>query len=340
MPPRIFIGGTGRSGTTMLYQSLGRHPSVHIFPRETRFMVDPDGLMDLVDALTVRFSPLRAAESLYRFERLMRVYLTEPNRQPYQGFDLASWFGGNDYYQRLDSFCNQISQEQFEGRSWMNTPDYEGRLVIWAKKIQALRQQLQKQPVVPFQLIHPRNGLEIVRYFPDRQEILRLASGFVDDLFMQAAKHENCSTWCEKTPQNILHIDFLQELFPHSVFIHIKRDPRGVVYSFVRQAWAPNDLAAACNYLKSIYSRWYQIRQNIENLHLSYLEIKLEDLAANPHEMLAQVQTFCHLEPFLLDADSYDIQKVNYWRSEMSRAELAIINERLGEDILAMGYEL
>ena len=340
MPPRIFIGGTGRSGTTILYRSLGCHPAVHTFPRETRFIVDPDGLMDLVDALTVRYSPLRAAEALYRFKRLMHVYLTESNRQPYQGFDLATWFGGTAYNQRVNDFCNQLSQWRFEGRSWMTTPDYEGRLVTWAKKIQGIRQRLQRQPVVPFQLTYPRDGLAIVRYFPNRQIIIRQAADFVEALFMEAAQRENRSTWCEKTPQNLHHIDFLHELFPNSVFIHIKRDPRGVVYSFVRQKWAPNDLAAACNYLQGIYNRWYKIRQNIESIGLSYLEIKLEDLATQPHDTLTEVQEFCQLEPMSLDPDSYDIKKVNYWRFAMSRDELSMVNERLADDILAMDYKL
>ena len=50
--PRIFVTGTGRSGTWILYRALGCHEAIHILPREMRFIIDPDGLMDLVDALT------------------------------------------------------------------------------------------------------------------------------------------------------------------------------------------------------------------------------------------------------------------------------------------------
>jgi hypothetical protein len=58
--PRIFVGGTGRSGTWLLYQALGSHKSVHTFPAELRFIIDPGGLIGLVDDLTIRYSPARA----------------------------------------------------------------------------------------------------------------------------------------------------------------------------------------------------------------------------------------------------------------------------------------
>ncbi len=47
--PPIFIGGTGRSGTTILGRLLGSHSAVSLIPIETRFLVDGRGLLDLVD---------------------------------------------------------------------------------------------------------------------------------------------------------------------------------------------------------------------------------------------------------------------------------------------------
>lgn len=45
----IFVGGTGRSGTTLTARLLGASCFVHSIPIEIRFHVDPDGLTDVID---------------------------------------------------------------------------------------------------------------------------------------------------------------------------------------------------------------------------------------------------------------------------------------------------
>ena len=50
--PPLFVGGTGRSGTTIVAKVLGAHPGYYMIPFETRFLVDPGGLIDLVDGRT------------------------------------------------------------------------------------------------------------------------------------------------------------------------------------------------------------------------------------------------------------------------------------------------
>ena len=51
MPP-VFIGGTGRSGTTATARLLGAHPACHNIPVELRFITDPGGLCDLAHGRT------------------------------------------------------------------------------------------------------------------------------------------------------------------------------------------------------------------------------------------------------------------------------------------------
>jgi Sulfotransferase family len=58
-PPPIFVGGTGRSGTTVLGRLLGRRRGYTVIPVEARFHCSPDGLPSVLNG---RQTPERFAE--------------------------------------------------------------------------------------------------------------------------------------------------------------------------------------------------------------------------------------------------------------------------------------
>ena len=313
MPPRIFIGGTGRSGTTILYRALDCHKAIHALPDEMRFLVDPDGLITLIDSLTVRYSPVQGREALYRFERLMRSYLTVPETSPYEEYDVASWLGGPYYWDRLDQFCSALVDATFAG---VDLP---------------VNQLEQRADLL-------RKELKAVKYFSNRQALVSLAAAFVDDLFLYAAQQHDKKTWCEKTPNNLLHIDFLLELFPQSVFIHVKRDPRGVVHSLTKQPWAPSDVQTASLFLKRIYERWFDIKARLDLGAFRYLELKLEDLAEDPVDTLAWISSLCGLDNRFEGVPEITLDKVHNWQETMSRDDQLLVNNILGNYIERMGY--
>ena len=54
----------------------------------------------------------------------------------------------------------------------------------------------------------------VPRYFSDRRELLEILRRAVDTMFGGVAADAGKSTWCEKTPFNLLCMDFLWELDP------------------------------------------------------------------------------------------------------------------------------
>ena len=52
MPRRIFVAGTGRSGTTVTARLLGAHPDLTLIPYEVRFLAASGGLADLLAGKT------------------------------------------------------------------------------------------------------------------------------------------------------------------------------------------------------------------------------------------------------------------------------------------------
>jgi hypothetical protein len=63
-PGLVFVGGTGRSGTHVVANILGRHSHFHMVPIECRFHCNPGGLADVVDG---RATPAEFLKKLRRF---------------------------------------------------------------------------------------------------------------------------------------------------------------------------------------------------------------------------------------------------------------------------------
>ena len=67
----IFIGGTGRSGTSILSKYLGTHSQIYQVPIETKFIADKDGVLDLYASLTSNFNIVQGKVAIHRFIKLM-----------------------------------------------------------------------------------------------------------------------------------------------------------------------------------------------------------------------------------------------------------------------------
>jgi omega-hydroxy-beta-dihydromenaquinone-9 sulfotransferase len=80
------------------------------------------------------------------------------------------------------------------------------------------------------------------RYFRERDELISILRGFIEELFGRAASRAGKRTWREKTPLNLLSIPFLWELFPEARVAVLVRQPRQVVRSHQNQSWAPANL--------------------------------------------------------------------------------------------------
>ena len=67
----IFIGGTGSSGTIAVRKILLKHSMTYGFINEARFIVDPGGILDLIDSLSQNWSPYNAEDAILRFENII-----------------------------------------------------------------------------------------------------------------------------------------------------------------------------------------------------------------------------------------------------------------------------
>lgn len=330
---QIFIGGSGRSGTSILKKMIGRHSAILALPTEMRILTDPDGLLDLVDALSTRWSPYTADMAITRFDRLMRKhvfssrlqqlsYRLDPRRahrrlrwkwlrrrllaRPrYFGLDFGQLGWSRDsYFSLLDEFVDRLHIGRFEGR-WIGAEDRQ-------------------------------DSVFLAHYFA-RKEIARLAGEFADELFSQRLIRTSKSIWCDDTPFNALYALQLSELFPRMKLIYIFRDPRDVATSYARQLWSPKTVTQAAQSLHDIFARWEDVVQNLPE-HM-YIKIKFEDLIDDPPREMRRICNHVGVE-YEASMTSIDLLEHNIgrWRQELRDDEVKQVTDTLRNAIVQGGY--
>ena len=61
-----FIGGTGRCGTSITRELLGKSPEVSVLPFEHRILIDPDAPIDILNSLDLYRDPFKIDIALKR----------------------------------------------------------------------------------------------------------------------------------------------------------------------------------------------------------------------------------------------------------------------------------
>ncbi len=333
--PPTFIVGSGRSGTTLLMTLFAGHPEIFTPRIETRFLVDPGGLLDIVNNLTVDYSPTRAREALYRFERLMKIDLVNPRARPYVGIKLDRWFGDN-YWQALEKYCNSLVEYEFTGIDHP-IPGFDSGLVRLARLMESLLQRVQKKWLPP-PIGWSRAVIREPRYFSNRDELIGLTRAFMCDLFETATSEANAKFWCEKTPHHLQHLEFIFEIFPEARIIHMLRDPRDVALSFTRQVWAPSDPEDAAKLLKMMYEAWFDKRPKLKLTPENYLEVRLEDLTTMTHQTLETIQAFCGLSFAFESGGIRDQNEISSLSNKYSDEEINLVENILGTYVDRLGY--
>ena len=213
-------------------------------------------------------------------------------------------------------------------------------------------------------------AMDHVRYWNHADEILsqvkarlladaRASYGRFYRYFMEAwAQRAGASRFGEKTPWNIRHLAELRRMFPNCRIIHMVRDPRAVVASKMALPRTSRDI------LTNAVKWWLDVQQARDFVEADaanarrVLEIRYEDLVAQPREVLQQVCDFIG-EPFdarmLTYAESADVNFRNQpyhrgvfkpvfsssleaWRRSLNEAQLVLIQLIGGPLMNVYGY--
>ena len=160
-----------------------------------------------------------------------------------------------------------------------------------------------------------------------------------------------------KCPGNSVRIEFLKEIFPDAVFIHIIRDGRAAAYSIMRSRlghagayWSvkppgwqtllerPLIEASALQWKMTVEA----ILQSATRLpQEQYMEVKYEDFVDRPVEILEQVGKKCDLvwPRDLLQTITAGIENRNFkWQTELQIEDKKTLNRLLRNFLVQLGY--
>lgn len=126
----------------------------------------------------------------------------------------------------------------------------------------------------------------------DWQERPRTLAAVLDGVFGHFADAQDKRRWCEKTPQHVQHLLALGDLFPAARFVHVIRDGRDCAVSFHRRWRRQPELTVF---------RWKKVvmmgrEQGMRLGPARYLEVRYEDLTAEPDRSLRRICRFLGLD--------------------------------------------
>lgn len=196
----VFVGGTGRSGTTVVGDLLGLHQDIRTsVPIEIKFLANKSGLLQLVFG---RDTP--------DIEKKIAL------------LDLRSRL--RRYKRKREKF--KKIQAEFLDRIWntwwdIDAPPPHGR----GLQSGITKKQLEK--------------LLATLIFELRINRVWAARRFMRNFISSQAAHRGQKYWVETTPLNIAQGQRILKIFPNALFINMVRDPRDVIASLLTKNWGP-----------------------------------------------------------------------------------------------------
>jgi hypothetical protein len=187
-------------------------------------------------------------------------------------------------------------------------------------------------------------------------------SAAIGAIFETYADRQGKPRWGDKTPLYMQQLPLLERLFPDAIWVHLVRDGRDAALSFLElpegftgKTWAQPRT------VPQFAARWrtevLAARRLGRHARSRYLELRYEDLVAEPERELRQVSEHASLpwEPEMLDhtrvSDAANMPEhrnlaqpptpgLRDWRSQMSREDSLAFEQVAGDVLRSADYEL
>jgi hypothetical protein len=334
----IFVGGTGRSGTTIIGKYLNSHRSLVTPVHENKLIVEDGGLRSLVENLSngfdykgnhyailnfvkwaniLRKSGFRnkTANSMFRGANKI-MHLSTGRRIPasiicrtlpfleFSLIDIGTKYGLSHYDRCVDQFlADVIGDTDANG-----IVDTEGLI----------------RP------IYSARTLERAKLLDHCRDFLKL----LNEKKLHDARAER---WCDDTPMNARYADFLLELYPTTKVVHMVRDPKDVAASYSEKSWSSNNLGLMLDRLKWQYRELKKVEMALPTQ--SFRTFKLEDFANEPEIAQRELCDFLELDLSGFDGSvAFEASSFGRWKKKFTADEAQEVERQLCEACGYFGY--
>lgn len=183
---------------------------------------------------------------------------------------------------------------------------------------------------------------------------------FLRIVMEEIARKQGVRRWSDCTPDHLLYMAEIKRQIPNALFIHIIRDGRDVALSYVKQGWSyplPWDRDDRLG-VAGLYWEWIvrKGRKQGRRLGKDYLEVRFEELIANPQETLQRLGLFIDQKldydriqragigsvsqpnSSFVDESEGPFNPVARWKKKMSSKQIADFEELIGNFLRELGY--
>ena len=189
------------------------------------------------------------------------------------------------------------------------------------------------------------------------------AGNFLRIVMEEIARKQGVHRWADCTPDHLAYLPRIKETIPDALIIHIIRDPRDVALSTEKQCFirplpwdrTPRTMAAG------LYWEWIvqRGRKDSSELGKDYIEVRFEDLVADPPAVLDKIGVFIDHDldyqrilnlgigsvshpntSFNESAEGTKSGPIGRWRNKFPPQDLITFEALLGNSMEGLGYPL
>jgi len=279
----VFIGGTGRSGTNITRQILARSPDVASPNFETRYTVDPNGIMPLLRSLEVQASPFVVDELLRNHFGFLRK-LARKSRIKAVLNKLIRMIPGN----RKELLVTGFSYADWNLEA--HFPGYENRLEEYINNSVNCRYHATRPGYAPLSIKPEMIYLGRL----DIEGLYKGANKFISGNIDSAIRLNRAGFYIEDNTYNLIYASTIAKVVPGAKFIHVRRDPFDTVASYCGQRWCPSSPQLAAKLIADLLTTIADELSAVSSAQV--FTLTLEGLVENSKEQIQRMCDFLDLE--------------------------------------------